>query len=352
MPVNSALQLSIILPIYNVEPYVEKCIRSLEEQDIPKDAYEIICVNDGSPDNSQQIVEKLQQEFSNIILINQKNKGVSMARNVAIEKARGKYILFVDPDDALQGNCLGSLLHYAEKDNYEVVYFGMTAVEMDGSTKAVEYIEGLEVAMNGIKLYYEIRKSGSYKNNKGKTLDPDRSWAVLFQKRILIDNNLYYLPKVAYLEDGEFIARVLCLTKRGSIFNQPYYLRLNRPGSATRSDLIKQERTIKGFILAAKNLIAFKNKHPLNVVQKGLINGRVVKFVVLAVHATLKDIQKFRWVKKELKKNNLTYIALENVDPYYTKLGKRYNSSLNWFYLSSNLDIMKRSFKKRFLNLI
>ena len=66
MPVNSNLQLSIILPIYNVEPYVEKCIRSLEDQDIPKDAYEIICVNDGSPDNSQQIVEKLQQEFSNI----------------------------------------------------------------------------------------------------------------------------------------------------------------------------------------------------------------------------------------------------------------------------------------------
>ena len=89
MPVNSNLQLSIILPIYNVAPYVEKCIRSLEDQDIPKDTYEIICVNDGSPDNSQQIVEKLQQEFSNIILINQKNQGVSVARNVGIEKARG-----------------------------------------------------------------------------------------------------------------------------------------------------------------------------------------------------------------------------------------------------------------------
>ena len=119
------LSLSIIIPMYNVEKYVEKCILSLEDQDIPKVDYEIICVNDGSPDKSQQIVEKLQQKFSNIILINQVNQGVSVARNIGIKRANGKYILFVDPDDALQKKCLKSLLKYATKNLYEVVYFGM-----------------------------------------------------------------------------------------------------------------------------------------------------------------------------------------------------------------------------------
>ena len=340
MPGNSNLQLSIILPIYYVEPYLEKCIRSLEDQDIPKDAYEIICVNDGSPDNSQQIVEKLQQEYDNIKLINQENQGVSIARNNGIKTAKGEYLMFVDPDDAIEENCLKRLLEYANINNYEVVYSPFIFVEINGDKNETFYNNRLEKLIDGPSLYFAVR---------GNTIiDPDRSVAILYKRKLIIENNLFYLKDVPYLEDGEFITRVLCMTERGSIYNKPYYLRLNRPGSATRSDLNKQRKSINGFILAAKNLVAYKNRHALNADQKGLINGRVVKFVVLAVHATLKDIQKFRWLKKELKKNNLTNLALENVDASYTKLGKRYNSSLNWFYLSSNITLMIRSFKRRF----
>ena len=120
---SKGLKLSIILPIYNVEPYVEKCLRSLEHQDMPKDDYEIICVNDGSPDNSKLIVERLQKEFSNIILINQTNKGVSVARNNAIKKAKGEYLLFIDPDDSVQPNCLSELLYNAKSKELDVVFF-------------------------------------------------------------------------------------------------------------------------------------------------------------------------------------------------------------------------------------
>ena len=80
------MQLSIIIPMYNVAPYVERCIRSLEDQDIPRNEYELICINDGSPDNCREIVEQLQLEFSNIVLINQINQGVSVARNNGIDK--------------------------------------------------------------------------------------------------------------------------------------------------------------------------------------------------------------------------------------------------------------------------
>src|SRR5690606_24149359 len=95
----SMLRLSIIIPMYNVEPYIERCLSSLQDQDIPMEEYEIICINDGSPDNSREVVIRFQRQNKNIILIDQSNQGVSKARNNGINVARGKYLLFVDPDD-------------------------------------------------------------------------------------------------------------------------------------------------------------------------------------------------------------------------------------------------------------
>ena len=92
-------RLSVVIPMYNVEPYVERCVRSLLQQDLPLDDYDIICVNDGSPDRSGEIVERLQKEYSNIILINQQNQGVSGARNRGIHEADSKYVLFSETDD-------------------------------------------------------------------------------------------------------------------------------------------------------------------------------------------------------------------------------------------------------------
>ena len=100
-------KLSIIVPAYKVDAYIEKCISSLEDQDIPKEEYEIIVINDGSPDRCSEIVEGLQKEFSNIILINQENQGVSMARNNGIKIAQGEFIMPVDPDDYVIPNSFG-----------------------------------------------------------------------------------------------------------------------------------------------------------------------------------------------------------------------------------------------------
>uniref|UniRef100_UPI0030DB473E glycosyltransferase family 2 protein n=1 Tax=uncultured Imperialibacter sp. TaxID=1672639 RepID=UPI0030DB473E len=103
------MKLSIIVPVYNVEEYLERCVRSLEDQDIPRSDYEIIVVNDGSPDNSKEVVERLQRELSNIILINQENQGVSMARNAGIDRASGEYLVVVDPDDYVAPNSFASI---------------------------------------------------------------------------------------------------------------------------------------------------------------------------------------------------------------------------------------------------
>ena len=86
------MKLSIIVPVYNVEPYIERCVRSLEQQNIPKQEYEIIIVNDGTQDQSIQIINKLRLEYPNIVLIEKENGGLSSARNYGLKYAQGEYI--------------------------------------------------------------------------------------------------------------------------------------------------------------------------------------------------------------------------------------------------------------------
>ena len=93
------MKLSIIIPVYNVEKWLERCVRSVENQDLPSSEYEVILVNDGSKDNSGQIASKLSEEYDNIVVINKNNGGQSSARNEGMRIARGEYFMFVDSDD-------------------------------------------------------------------------------------------------------------------------------------------------------------------------------------------------------------------------------------------------------------
>ena len=99
-------KLSIIIPVYNVENYVGKCLESCLNQDIPKNEYEIIVVNDGTKDNSVQVIEKYITPENNIRLIHRKNGGLSAARNTGLKEAKGEYVWFVDSDDWIENNVL------------------------------------------------------------------------------------------------------------------------------------------------------------------------------------------------------------------------------------------------------
>ena len=98
--------LSIIVPVYNVEKYLEKCVRSTQVQDVPSSEYEVIMINDGSPDNSLAIAERLAAELPNVKVFSQKNQGLSAARNSGMTYAKGDYYMFLDSDDLLAANCL------------------------------------------------------------------------------------------------------------------------------------------------------------------------------------------------------------------------------------------------------
>lgn len=122
-------KVSVIVPVYNLESYIERCLDSLLMQDY--DDLEIILVNDGSTDKSLEIIEKYAQQSESIIVINQKNSGVSSARNAGIEKATGFFIAFVDGDDYVDSDFISTLVEGFE-NGAELSMVGYRIIKSDG----------------------------------------------------------------------------------------------------------------------------------------------------------------------------------------------------------------------------
>lgn len=129
------MKISVIVPVYNCAPYVERCIRSILAQTHTN--LEIICVNDGSTDNSGTILEKLACEDARIQVIHQANAGASAARNTGIDAATGELITFVDSDDATEPDMYEILLPYFADENVDIVHCGYKRMYLDGSSKEV-----------------------------------------------------------------------------------------------------------------------------------------------------------------------------------------------------------------------
>lgn len=314
--------LSIIIPMYKVEEYVERCIRSLEDQDIPRNDYEIICINDGSPDNCREVILRLQKEFKNIILIDKENQGVSRARNDGIDTAIGKNLLFIDPDDYIETNSLGRILNTADEYKAEVSFLGFTFLNEDGTVRTQIFSGDYQFEIyNGLEAYVLSRGDGR--------TDPDRMWAVLFDREFIDKNNLRYLPDVPFLEDGEFIARILCLAKRCVFDGKSFYMRTTRPGSATNSNLFHTEKATVGFLLAADNLKRFKLEQNLTDNQREFLNQPIVKYTILALSSlSRKNIaQKRKSINSFIKENNLDGLRLDGCHQPYLFYGKLFNIS-------------------------
>lgn len=130
------MKLSVIIPVYNVAPYVRKCVESVLAQDLDPKDYEVILVDDGSTDESGEICDSLtpcpspEERGVNVVVIHQENQGLSAARNVGIAVAKGKYIQFVDSDDYLEPNVLAGLVEQMEREDLDVLRFDYQNVRL------------------------------------------------------------------------------------------------------------------------------------------------------------------------------------------------------------------------------
>lgn len=316
-------RLSVIIPVYNVEPYIEKCLRSLGNQDIPENDYEIICINDGSPDNSLKIIQELQKEYDNIIVIDQQNQGVSRARNNGMDIANGRYLLFVDPDDSVEPAVFKRVIERAEETEAEISFLGFTVLDKVGKVKT--------------RVLNERNSSGVYLGTDAYSLarengrtDPDRIWAVLVDREFLNRYRLRFLEDVPYLEDGELITRILCLADRCIFDGRSFYIRTTRPGSATNSKLFNSSKAVRGFLNAAVNLKQFQGNNDLERRQYLFLNQPICKFVALTIDSLRKPfvLKELLRTTDDLDLAGLKRLDLKTVNREYSILGWTYNRSV------------------------
>lgn len=214
-------KLSIIVPIYNVEQYLRKCVDSLLNQDM--DDYEIILVDDGSPDTCPQICDDYAAAHKNIRVVHRKNGGLSAARNSGIEIAQGEYIMFVDSDDYIEPNVIGGLLTQVERDCLDVLRYNYQNV-----SDQYEVFLPYRDAKRDVDYSEAVTNGEDFLNNR---LGP-MCYAVMFViRRELLANCIF--KEGIYFEDVEWTPRMLLKAQRVASTSIIVYNYLWRTGSIT-----------------------------------------------------------------------------------------------------------------------
>lgn len=230
--------------MYNVEQYIGKCLDSCLNQDLSKDEYEIVVVDDGSPDNSSRIVEEFMKRYSNIRLINRENGGLSAARNTGIREAKGEYVWFVDSDDWIETNILKYLMSEIYKNRLDALCFNLMLVYSDGLSKS-----------------YHIKHGTNEKVFKGDeflcVVDmPPAAWAAIYKKNFLIKNSLYFYEGILH-EDQEFTPRAYFLANRIMFVDKVCYYYFQRVGGIMKSK--QNHRRCIDLLTVADSLYEFSN---------------------------------------------------------------------------------------------
>lgn len=213
------MKLSIIIPVYNTENYLEGCVQSLFDQNIPQDDFEIILINDGSTDSSLAICEKLAEQHKNIKVLDQENKGQSVARNIGINSAQGKYIYFIDSDDYLKSGYLNVFLNIIEQENLD--FLGFATHNTTQSYTPTGSPDTLELLIKGSGM--EIISKHSFHNGS--------CWFIFDRE---IAKNLYF-EAGRLCEDVIFTTLLLLKVKSGHIYKNEVYNYYKRNESTLRS---------------------------------------------------------------------------------------------------------------------
>ena len=261
------IKLSIIIPVYNVEKYLRTCLDSIFNQVGNNSEYEVIVVNDGSPDNSKVIIDDYSKNYSNIVVINQTNQGLSAARNAGLRIAKGEYVWFVDSDDSITSGAVEYLSKEIEEEKCEVYVFSLIKVfESDGRMLNTNDT----FISSKYNKYYNYVADGLFYNRK---IHIGASPKNIFLRKFLLDHNLFFTEGI-YHEDMEFFIRVLIYAKRIKPLKVHLYNYLIRSGgSITTSNISVKHVNDRLKIINLLNEIC--NKAELNSKQIALVNDSV-----------------------------------------------------------------------------
>lgn len=236
------MKLSIIIPVYNVEPFISRCLDSCYNQNLPEDDYEIICVDDGSTDGSMAIVEKYACLHKNLVILHQANAGQSIARNQGLQIAQSDYIWFVDSDDWIQPNVLPYLLEHVYRDHLDTLCFTFQYAYEDGRFSDGGFsMPSLNKAINGREFISNYSM-------------PAGPWSAIHRRAFLKEKNLRFIEGIKR-EDEDYTIRAYCSAEKISYINIVAYNYFQRAGSTMKSP--KSAKTADDLLVVADSLFDY-----------------------------------------------------------------------------------------------
>ena len=319
------VKISVIIPVYNTEKYLKKCLNSVMDQTIYKEL-EIIIINDGSTDSSNNIIDKFNN--LNIMKITKQNEGLSATRNIGIQHSSGEYIYFLDSDDWIESDYLELLYRNAEKyktdilfSNYYFSYDNKKLLnKIDKNIYELPVISGLEF----------LKKSLEYHSyNSGVCV-------CLYNKKFLIKNNLKFEEKLRYSEEQEFTPRALiCAKKVKCIDISKYYYRQH---SMSMTKIIT-ENNVYDLFLVYDNL----KKAGEKIIDKSIKNffcefvdyyfiPKIYNIISFLEENKIKKIDDREIIKKFKIKYLKKISKVERILMIFTKINKNMTFTLCKFY--------------------
>lgn len=200
---------SLIIPVYNAGQALRRCLDSIAAQETDK--WEAICIDDGSNDGSEQVLDSYHKKDSRFVVIHQKNSGVSHARNVGIDTARGEYITFIDADDWVEPTYVSKLINGSDGGRFDYIAAGYEVCHVDGKHHRIDTISATEA---------EAEQGFSYAFLSMQSPYP---WGKLLRRSILMLNGLRFIEDMKIGEDTLFCYRFLYLARSGAIVHEPLY---------------------------------------------------------------------------------------------------------------------------------
>ena len=269
-------KVSVIIPVYNVEKYIKKCLDSLVNQTLSD--IEIIVVNDGTPDNSQIIIDEYVKNYPDkVISIVKENGGQGSARNIGLEKATGEYIGYVDSDDYVELNMYEELYDKAKENDSDIVICGNNIVYENNYNKITE-----------------INYDNKYNDFENAFFGKMAVWNKLYKKKMLINNNIKFKEKVWY-EDFAFTLKTLVNAKNIDFLDKTLYNYLWREGSTMNNNNVKRNLEILDAFDDIRNYLISNdllNKY-YSYLEFNAINHIYISTVVRVINANVsKDLKK------------------------------------------------------------
>lgn len=303
------IKLSIIVPVYNTYKYLDKCLKTLVEQKNVTCKYEIIVVNDGSPDNSEEIILKYQKKYTNLIkYIKKENGGISSARNEGLKHCKGEYITFVDSDDYVSLDLISTFLNNIS--NNDLFIYGYNEVYEDSDKCVENIILDKNVTMTNdskyiLSMIFENKSVRGY------------GWNKIFKRKIIEDNKLKFDNTITYIEDLLFTIEYINKCEKVSFSKKLLYNYVQRDGSLINSKFnLKKLSSLKAYERII-DIVSKINKEYLKTIYYFLFELNYELSVRIRISG---DLEKYKKEYKMLKKNMRKYyfkFILKNIKLKY-----------------------------------